>query len=1545
MNVPPKNGLTAYFTKEIFHKYIPEETFHTKLLKQLEGFDALPKTQFTSVPEVKRKEKAKKEKKKDKTEFEIEETHILEEISQNEADKSVSENGNNLDNRLNPSIMPTTGNDFKSGNDKSKQKAKQNESSTAFSGILSSLPGSRRRYQSQSSQHHPNKKSCLSQQEQRSYIDLFDKYGSHIPVDPTEEERTELRRFTALKSKVSHEQAEFQAYLKKLSQKCMADYKFMLPSAKRYIQDKIQNGKKEVEKYPRHYSMVESVSLMVDSAELQSAVRLNYVSPLLCLGQVPKVQLPNMSMGIHPFVSTDFEKIQERFPTHLDKSDSNCTWNHEPCSKDSNAEFLAVRHGCQVVMSSSALSCLVDNQDSQHDCLWELPVHIKEHESVVNGQIVKHNVIYFDKPVQQSSLTIREKSTWFHKYGLKMLVLSSVQKGQIFSNPLQPSKGQKGQTTLKEAQGQGSSKCDLGRKDDFVQQPDSGKKDKGKESDEQGKPISDFSDPFGIDGQNMEELETFGASAFSPRRRSSKKYDLGDRYPLAVKEEDKTDDEIRKKDKPGSSSGEFFCSEAVDIDSLETFGAIKTFSGDISKVTNLESDKESAGEVMRTHAFQNSETIKIRSEENEEKDSKVELVQQSAKPESHGESFSSVSSASISPTENKFQTDASRSAFSSVPTKQSAEMQEEQAVKEEGKEIKDDIKKEIIFKDSDLNLSTEDSDEDKLVIAYDCHEESNLENQSSSGSHRRLTRSASKQYVQVFGDYFMVDTPQSPVMLTPQIPTMETPESPQKDSFVSPVGGGGQRVTCKVIPLDRQSEIRSVSKPYVPVFGDHFMVDTPQSPAGDSPSSPIMLTPQSPTMETPESPQKDSFVSPVGGGGQRVTCKVIPLERQSEIRPASKSYVQVFGDHFMVDTPQSPAGDSPSSPVMLTPQSPTMETPESPQKDSFVSPVGGGEQRVTCKVIPLEHQSDTDTGDETVDGIGNAKKRQKISHIFCDHSDFGKNFAGTSFISDYSLRPLKRWQSPRRQQSIQLSNKDNISAIPVHSNANSDTLACAGVTATIASRIGRHRIAHQKSMKQDSKEGSDVANKQEKKNYVEPPALSDYIQASPRVLRSATRKSDSSESQPALVENVRKSARKRVTRTNMDNLHLSPGGHLNVTTDSVMEEKPAERAIELVSKEDVLPPKRKRGRPSKRKVVPVDMEKDNKTNTIPLSVIHVPSAITSLVCGQNKVQTTTLPNVQPVVSAVTSGQKVTLPAYGDNKGQPVFFQEKKSDKIYMKKDQKQGIMKAEASNASPLDAILNLQQKMLGVPSDGLHASTSAIPTDETGNFKHPRNHNVTYHLWTLGTIRVLIRCGYHGILREPQYSQFHYVHICPKLEYQLSFGLEQSSVSEVAKNWISLYIRPNSQLLRARINAFTSEVAFLEELDIQRVIPLTSSFKPAQAFLLLQRLLCVLLKCPVGQYLIVHTPGEPNCKILKSTEGNKRGSYDLHFKHLGFMTDTASSSADPVQWNPIDTSLFLPQHRHKGRIPATYTPQGFTSEKFKSKKKNKGKRKQKKKK
>lgn len=44
------------------------------------------------------------------------------------------------------------------------------------------------------------------------------------------------------------------------------------------------------------------------------------------------------------------------------------------------------------------------------------------------------------------------------------------------------------------------------------------------------------------------------------------------------------------------------------------------------------------------------------------------------------------------------------------------------------------------------------------------------------------------------------------------------------------------------------------------------------------------------------------------------------------------------------------------------------------------------------------------------------------------------------------------------------------------------------------------------------------------------------------------------------------------------------------------------------------------------------------------------------------------------------------------------------------------------------------------------------------------------------------------------------YVEIQPKLEYQLKFGLEQTTYSEAARAWTALYTRNNCELVRGRL-------------------------------------------------------------------------------------------------------------------------------------------------
>lgn len=180
------------------------------------------------------------------------------------------------------------------------------------------------------------------------------------------------------------------------------------------------------------------------------------------------------------------------------------------------------------------------------------------------------------------------------------------------------------------------------------------------------------------------------------------------------------------------------------------------------------------------------------------------------------------------------------------------------------------------------------------------------------------------------------------------------------------------------------------------------------------------------------------------------------------------------------------------------------------------------------------------------------------------------------------------------------------------------------------------------------------------------------------------------------------------------------------------------------------------------------------------------------------------------------------------------------------------------------------------------------------------------------------------------------YAHVIPKLEYQTLYGREVLTTSEISRSYFSTYIRPNTKLVRARINPLKSELIAVEELGLEQIIPKNTEpmYNPMVGFEMMHNVFQRIYQLPAGQYLLHHSEGSPDCQIKKATENNKRGAYDLHFQYLGFMS-TTSTTSQQLPWLPIDTNIILSLHKKQNRVPATFEPKDFRAKKRKKKKNN----------
>ncbi|XP_059153297.1 uncharacterized protein LOC131939079 [Physella acuta] len=245
---------------------------------------------------------------------------------------------------------------------------------------------------------------------------------------------------------------------------------------------------------------------------------------------------------------------------------------------------------------------------------------------------------------------------------------------------------------------------------------------------------------------------------------------------------------------------------------------------------------------------------------------------------------------------------------------------------------------------------------------------------------------------------------------------------------------------------------------------------------------------------------------------------------------------------------------------------------------------------------------------------------------------------------------------------------------------------------------------------------------------------------------------------------------------------------------------------------------------------------------------------------------------------------------------------------------------------SPLDSIL-------GPNKSNQDSSGSIFSQEDPSEYLPPTesHSSIMYNWWKIGTTDVLIRCRCHGVLNTQKGAKP--VYISPKMEYQTCYGLEQVTLEEMVKSWTSCFIRNNTNLLRVRINAFTSQILMYEELQLHQMLQSTLNFKPSSSFEFVNNLLKQLTGLECGNYLISHEPGADHCVI----KFEKKITSDISERDEAMHQPKKKRPVDEIiPWIPIDPTLLLPYHVTNNRIPATFLPKDAVK-KFDNKNGNKG--------
>lgn len=257
-------------------------------------------------------------------------------------------------------------------------------------------------------------------------------------------------------------------------------------------------------------------------------------------------------------------------------------------------------------------------------------------------------------------------------------------------------------------------------------------------------------------------------------------------------------------------------------------------------------------------------------------------------------------------------------------------------------------------------------------------------------------------------------------------------------------------------------------------------------------------------------------------------------------------------------------------------------------------------------------------------------------------------------------------------------------------------------------------------------------------------------------------------------------------------------------------------------------------------------------------------------------------------------------------------------------------------------------------PNLSLEETETAIPLDP----KPPHQirkvslfHNVCYRIWRLKIkdesnvllkgvynsnteeIKLLVRCKTDGTMEENGILKP--VTLVPKLEFQWEHGGEILTHSEILRQWTSLYFRPFSNLIRARILG-NNHYYKIESVNLNKIA--NESIKhyktsPSTNLGVIYNVFSNLLNTAPGNYILHHNSNQgPFTALMKSIPKSIQQCLNLYElydkKKFNLRKD--------MKWNPIDVTLVSSYHERHQITPGIFPP-SYENKLFKKNNKSKG--------
>ncbi|XP_046473537.1 little elongation complex subunit 2 isoform X1 [Neodiprion pinetum] len=245
--------------------------------------------------------------------------------------------------------------------------------------------------------------SVLTKEEHAICLKVLKQFSGSEKPQMNQQNRSELEQYMKLLPVIRKEQEEFLALAK--ANWNGSEIKVI---GKEYINARWKSKFLNARKLPRYYVAGGNIAFKEKKkivAELEAT--------LLEKGQLPRAFIPVCNK--RNYLSTELHKLYALYPVFTNLDNSNETSQKLTVSQDPNCEKLATSNGVDVVISSGGLNCLATNFGPHYTSSWILPIVVKGSE--------EGNIIYIDKPLPPTSMTIPQRNSWIYKYILRSQIL------------------------------------------------------------------------------------------------------------------------------------------------------------------------------------------------------------------------------------------------------------------------------------------------------------------------------------------------------------------------------------------------------------------------------------------------------------------------------------------------------------------------------------------------------------------------------------------------------------------------------------------------------------------------------------------------------------------------------------------------------------------------------------------------------------------------------------------------------------------------------------------------------------------------------------------------------------------------------------------------------------------------------------------------------------------------------------------------------------------------------------------------------------------